>query len=397
MAMPKRIRFVTNLMTRLDARQTIGGCGANLFAQKLIAPTKLATFVLISYLIAAGLGSCARRGTNSASLNQQLLLAAKSGDTGVVRQLLKKGANIEAKDEGGSTPLALAADFGHGDTVKLLLEEGADIVAGHLDGEAALVEAAMEGNVKKVELMLERGADLKAKNEALFAATESAPLVMEVPAAEAEHIRSQQKQVPNGAAEFPFMDHAQTARSLLEKGATIEARDEGGSTPLIQAAAHGETSVVKLLLEKGADIKATDNQGDTTLLVAACDCAVATMPDTYDIMKVLLQKKANIEARDKRGGTALMAAAGWGRTNIVELLLDKGARIEARDNNGDTALILAASKGGYEDVQIVKLLLTRGADARATNMHGQTALALAVKNGRTNIVPLLRETTVKSP
>ena len=376
----------------------------------------------------------ARYGSDSGGLDQQLLQAARNGDTASVRQLLKKGANIETKDQGGSTPLALALNYGYADMVDLLLERGADPVAGGLKGDDVLVNAARQGNPKKIELLLERGADPKSKDQALLATAELAFLAIEISPEEAERLRSQREHDPRGTPpRFPVVDAGQTARLLIEHGANIEARDVDGSTPLIRAAGHGATDVVKVLLEKGANIEATDSGGDTALIAAACVCAVIDMPDTFDSMKLLLGKKANVNARAKDGATALMAAAGWGRTHIVQLLLDnraqidardyqgntalliaasgsalptadtvklllaRGARIEARNKLGDTALILSASGSGYEDAKITELLLDAGADVNAKNNQGYTALALAAKKGRTEIVSLLKKASERTP
>ena len=387
---------------------------------------RLIIVFLLSLLVDAGMG-CARRPTDSASPDIALLQAARRGDTASLQRLLRAGADVEAKDQGGSTALAVAANYGHPEAVKLLLQNGADPVAGGLNGETAFVDAARQANANKVELLLDRGADLSLKNKALFAVGESEPPTLEAaPGGATQQVhRPQQQEADNGTARFPLMDPGETARLLLERGASIEARNEEEDTPLIEAAAYGGTDVVNILLEKGAEVEARDNLGMTALIAAACDCAIIDMPDTLDSMKLLLEKGANVNASDKEGRTALMYAAGWGRTHIVQLLLDKGARIEskdrhgntplllsasggyptagatelllarganieARNNDGDTALILAASKSGYEDARIVRLLLDKGADAGATDKQGHTALALALKNRRSEIVLLLR-------
>jgi ankyrin repeat protein len=135
------------------------------------------TTVLLSLLASATIG-CTRRAGNSARLDAELLQAARKGDIPSLHRLLRQGARIEARDEGGSTAVAIAADFGHRDAVKLLLEHGADPVAGGISGEGALIEAARLGYVTKIALILERGVDLKAMNEALFTMADSAVPVL---------------------------------------------------------------------------------------------------------------------------------------------------------------------------------------------------------------------------
>ena len=76
----------------------------------------------------------------SNSLNDQLIQAAKTGDTAAVRQLLDQGANIEAKEDyEGKTALMKAAAWASTNVVKLLLEKGANIEAKENDGETAMI------------------------------------------------------------------------------------------------------------------------------------------------------------------------------------------------------------------------------------------------------------------
>jgi uncharacterized protein len=192
--------------------------------------------------------------------------------------LVAKGANIEAKDQSGSTPLMIAV--GNADTamVKFLLDRGARVDTRNTEGADVLMEAAQMGRVSIVELLLQKGSDQGALNEAIYRAIAYQPMV----------IYQESSKVAN-LLEYadPF---AKTVKLLLDKGADINALNEEGATPLIEAAAFGRLAIVKMLLQNGADLETRSKSGGTALHAAACDCAIATMPDTYDVVKLLLEK-----------------------------------------------------------------------------------------------------------
>src|SRR5262249_24478167 len=61
----------------------------------------------------------------AASLDEDLLDAARKGDLASVKALVEKGAAIETKTPYGQTALYLAAMNGHADVVQFLLDKGA--------------------------------------------------------------------------------------------------------------------------------------------------------------------------------------------------------------------------------------------------------------------------------
>jgi uncharacterized protein len=309
-----------------------------------LAKTTISILLLICLI-----GSCNRHHLNSKTTDEQMLEAARNGDIASVQKLLRKGAGIHAKDENGETALTLAAYSGDGPLVALLLD---------------------------------RESSTEEKNQALFWAVKNQPAVVEY----ARDVGPIQKTV----AIHPEFTADYVVNLLLSKGAEVNARDEEGTTPLIEAASHGGTSAVKMLLDRGADVNAKDNSGFTALNAAACACAVIDMPDTFDAMKLLLDKGAEIDERTAAGDTALMAAAGAGRTNIVKLLLDRGAGIEKINGDGKTALMIAASGSAYPTIETTKLLLDRGSKIEARDNHGKTPLLLAVSGNGVDRFPTVK-------
>jgi len=86
-----------------------------------------------------------------------------------VRLLLDSGANLEARDEEGSTPLMRAASYGQTETFKLLIERGAKISVRDKRGMTPLIAAAcacaiatMNGTYDILKILMEKGANVNA-------------------------------------------------------------------------------------------------------------------------------------------------------------------------------------------------------------------------------------------
>ena len=314
---------------------------------------------------------------DSDSLDAELIAAAERGDTAGVQQLLQKGANIEATDKWGSTPLLRAAQNDKPEVVKLLLEKGAKINAG---GGGALLAAVELGNLAMVKLLLDNGADIEAMDgfgeTALLKAVKRrdndiVKLLLDKGANPGVKDR-------NGNTALLYAaggGNVEVIRLLLAKGA----RDSVDGMALHGAALNGQAEVVKLLLENGGNIESKDRFGCTPLLVAAKE-------GKAEAVKQLLDGGAKIEATDDQGRTPLHAAAQRASTEVVKLLLERGAQIEAGDKDGFTPLMCAAQAGGiayagtpfhvekFPAVEAVNLLLERGANIEAKDVDGQTAL-----------------------
>jgi uncharacterized protein len=291
------------------------------------------------------------------NLDRQLLQAVNERAIRSARRLLKRGANIEAKDQGGSTALIIAAESGDSAMVKFLLDSGADPASRGNNHETALIHAARAGAADSVEVLLGATSGIQEKNEALFTATEGGSVAVVISTDANSKPNEQDKPV---ATDGPEPTWVKTVRVLLDSGADLEARDEEGETPLIRAASYGQTDIFRLLLHKGANLNARDKNGMTALIAAACECAIATMNSTYDIVRTLLESGGNADAATRDGTTALMTAAGgFGEDAILELLLDHGANPTAKNKQGDTALSLAVKSDRTEKVMLLKRAIER--------------------------------------
>jgi len=101
---------------------------------------------------------------------------------------------------------------------------------------------------------------------------------------------------------------------------------------------------------------------------------------------VLLDRGAMIDARGNNGNTPLHCAATFGRVNTATVLLDRGAMIDAQGNSDDTPLHHAAI---YGRVNTATVLLDRGAMIDARGDSGGTPLHCAATLGRVNTATVL--------
>jgi ankyrin repeat protein len=91
--------------------------------------------------------------------------AASGGNIEVLKQHLAAGGDVNAKAEGGGTPLHLAGFKGHKEIAKLLITKGANVNAKAEGGGTALHATAWEGHKEVAELLIAAGADVNAKTD----------------------------------------------------------------------------------------------------------------------------------------------------------------------------------------------------------------------------------------
>jgi ankyrin repeat protein len=104
------------------------------------------------------LGSCAQQKVNNVQTDA-LFRAIREGNTSMVKSLLSSpGADVNARDERGSTPLLEAARYGHDDICRVLIASGADLKAKDKDGKTALV-LAVQGNHNDVVRLLKQAGE----------------------------------------------------------------------------------------------------------------------------------------------------------------------------------------------------------------------------------------------
>ena len=165
---------------------------------------------------------------------------------------------------------------------------------------------------------------------------------------------------------------------MLTAGASVNAKDERGITPLMYAAWVGSVDAMKRLLDEGADPNLASSSGSTALMLSATDIAK---------VRLLKERGANLNAASTRGRTALLLAAmSDPSADIVRLLISGGADLKAVDSLKMTALHAAALGN---DAETVRLLVDAGLDVNAIDFQGFTPLIYAASNVNLAVARLL--------
>lgn len=117
-----------------------------------------------------------------------------------------------------------------------------------------------------------------------------------------------------GASAFrDELDDPAAALSLINAGASVNARDSARVPVLTVAIRSGRIKVAKVLLDHGADVNAQDDRGDTALILAA------GFSDPK-MVQLLLNYKANANIKNGSGFTALSGSEMVGGSNNPDYL-----------------------------------------------------------------------------
>lgn len=149
---------------------------------------------------------------------------------------------------------------------------------------------------------------------------------------------------------------------------------------MLSAAMTRDAAQISILIGEGASADATDAYGRTPL-------HYASLFGDHDSVRVLLKAGADLGRTDNFGETPLHSAARRMRIEVIRTLLDEGADIDAVNLDGMTPLMLLADHAAEHteaDALIAKaaaILLARGASVNHVDHSGRSALTYAIEWG----------------
>lgn len=363
--------------------------------------------------------------------------AARAWKASAIRDLLAVGVDIDARDWLGRTPLHDAADIHRptepdatdvirlvpfsvhgGPAVAALLEGGADVDARDSRGNTPLhvswrdptyewlsqeMGRSMDG---VAAVLLESGADPSALNDrgepagpgdcgnwhrpgfAVAAVPQSLhgmPMVPPFTPVLADYAQCVAAGADMGARDaggHTVLHHAAAVADtsvitlLLGAGADVGIRAGDGTTPLHTTARAGRADVATMLLRRGADVNVTGHDGTTPLHIATRNGRLA-------VVTVLLEAGADVNVLDAQGTALHGPRSGADRLAIVDALLEAGLDVNLGGPEYGAALLqeVLSPMWGDASVQLARRLLQRGADPNARSRTGWTALHKAFLKG----------------
>ena len=158
----------------------------------------------------------------------------------MVKFLIDKGANVNARDKSKKTPLYSAIEKKYNEIAKYLIKKGADINAKNADGYTPSITAAGSNNEELLKELIAKKADI--------------------------NIQDNMKQTALTYA--AYKGYIWAVKELIKAGANCNLRDHQGDTALTIALGNNHLEIAKTLIEVGVDISIKDAKGSNALMIA---------------------------------------------------------------------------------------------------------------------------------
>lgn len=275
------------------------------------------------------------------AVNYNLMIAASNGYSSEIQRLISKGADVNAENDEGATPLIFAVTNNITDAVKALLKFKSDPNKVTSNFDSPLKIAVRNRNFEITEALIRAGAQVD--NTDLYGAT---PL--------------------NHAAVSGYIEIVDL---LLYYSASIDEKTTGGTTPLLSAIWAGYSDVADLLIKNGANLEARDNDGVTPFMMASLS------GDTL-IMRLLYKNGVDIYAINNARHNALNLAIYAGQKEAITLLLQIGKNW---GSSAKTAISPYSVATKYHRTAIIDSLRAHNIPGQIKNKVDQVAISALTK------------------
>jgi len=310
-----------------------------------------------------------------------LEIAVQKNDIKTARLLTQSGANIHTQDTNGNSPLSMA--FASTNEMLEAVVNAVNCTSQDSDGNTPLHIALLtDAPLSKVQYIISLTSDVNIRNRdgnsALFLAViKNRQKVGEMLLAKNGDIFS--TNTNNNSPLRLALKYGGTVQDWIITSKTIRSKDGSGNSVLHYAAEWQYGDAITSLLAKGADISAKNANGETPLF-----SAVKT--NNPRIINLIIDGGADILARDNLGSTAMHTAVRWDAPISIDCLVDLGLSVNVQNSTGKSPLAEAVVSSKYE---LAKKLLSYGADPNCSDTNGVTVLMDAIRGCNKDNVQLL--------
>ncbi|CAB0042895.1 unnamed protein product [Trichogramma brassicae] len=295
-----------------------------------------------------------------------------------VELLLRRGVDLNVADEKGFTPLhSISMD----DLAKMLFEI--------CDEKHQMVQVDAQDNEGRTPLHRALDKDLKNLAELLLRWNAN-PNFRDDNGQTCLHIICRRDDDDKNMAKMLF-EICDEKHQMVQ----VDAQDNDGWTPLLEAIYNRKINLVEILLRRSACPNLVNDKGQTCLhIICRRD------DDDGNMAKMLFEicdekhRRVQVDAQDNEGQTPLHKAIFNGNINLVEILMRRGANPNLADDNGYTPLHILCLRE-YDAVDLAKRFFEIGKEFNkpvkvdAQDNEGWTPLHEAIFNGNINLVEIL--------
>ena len=319
-------------------------------------------FAVACQFLESGINSNGRDDESEMTL---LHLACRAGEVDFAARILDSGADVNAQDKQGNTPLHYAAKLCNFELMNLLFEFDADII-GNKHGCTPLHEACCENNEGVVKSLVSMGARV---DDIDFFGNTPLHFVVE----------SGDSSLCNWLCQQPGT------------AGCVHVANVDGLTPYDLARNSGQIEVSSMLL-RIADLKKIHDTVTSNSKKLVDECMKGNWEAADLFMKTFIGPNViDLDwLHEESGKRTIHFCSEGGDLSCVTTLISLGAQVDAYDSteNKKTALHYACSKG---HIDVVDVLLSNGANVNAEDSAGYTPLFHACRNNFVDVGCLLVE------
>jgi len=301
----------------------------------------------------------------------------------VVTILMQHGANPNLRDEHGDTPLHVAVILNRSaEAVQALLNGGSDVHIRNIQGKTPLYIAVQERRNSLIPIFISYGAEV-------FAADNSGTTPFDLASGSNDNTFAMlitEETVNQRDSEGNTMLHI-TVRNrgnplqlnrILDQKASVDARNREGDTALHIAVKTNQKENGEFLVSRGASIFSLNSEGHSPIFLAF----------SLNPLREWIINMATIQARDGLGNSMLHYAAQWNLLNSIPIIIRSGLSVEETNATGQTPLFLATRN---DSPATIRVLVENRANLNARDTQGNSLLHAAVRWNAINCATLLLE------